>query len=120
MGKDEKFCERTTCQKYSVKLKEALSKQIEMLEKWQKLALVSKKPKTATPPLQDQQLAQSNLNFRPICDTELRFNKQKLALVESTKTEQRTKENVTVPSKLDMRAESYARFHSSVSVKRLS
>ncbi len=77
--------ERTACEKHRVELKEALTKQIETLEEKQKLAMALQKAEDGYSKLQEQQLVESNFQFRHVSDTELRLNQQKTALDESTK-----------------------------------
>ncbi|XP_034716741.1 CAP-Gly domain-containing linker protein 1-like [Etheostoma cragini] len=77
--------ERTRCEKHRVELKEALTKQIETMEEKHKLAVAHQKAHNSYVRLREQQLAESNYQYRHVSDTELRLNQQKTALDESAK-----------------------------------
>ncbi|XP_063747557.1 centrosomal protein of 63 kDa-like [Eleginops maclovinus] len=65
--------ERTRCEKHRVELKEALTKQIKLLEENYKFRI------------QEKQRAETNSNFRNISDSDLSHSEQKSSLGESNK-----------------------------------
>ncbi|GLD54327.1 uncharacterized protein AKAME5_000696300 [Lates japonicus] len=77
--------ERTTCEKYRVELKEALTKQMETMEERQKLSVALQRAQDSYARLQEQQLAESNFQLRHNNTTELRLQEKTRVLDETTK-----------------------------------
>ncbi|CAK6973057.1 golgin subfamily A member 6-like protein 22 [Scomber scombrus] len=86
--------EQATCDKHRVELKEALTKQIQIMEEREKLAVALQKAEDCNTRLQEQQRAEARYQFKQLHD-KCQCEQQKTALEESKTALNELQQNYT-------------------------